>query len=83
MAQKAKLLGGSSRAPAVIARRIGFGAELHYEDRLTLRSVVRKVHRHYFRNDPTTAQCDEFIDALGPIAQQKMIKAKIDVDGSL
>lgn len=80
---KSRLLIGSSRAPAVIARPMGFADELRYEDRLTLRAVARKALAHYFRGHPTNAQLDGLIDALGPVAQQKMIKAKIDADGSL
>lgn len=69
--------------PAIITRPIGFGDELRYEDRVTLRHVVRKVARHYFRDIPTDAQCDDLIEKLGPIAQQKMLAAKIRVDGGL
>lgn len=69
--------------PAIISRPMGFGDQLHYEDRQTLRHVVRKVARHYFRDPPTDAQCDDLIDKLGPIAQQKMLAHKIKLDGSL
>lgn len=70
-------------APAIIARPIRFGDALSWEDRQTLRAIVRKVHKAYLPFSPSNAECDELIDALGPIAQQKLIMAKIEAEGGL
>ena len=72
-----------SNTPAIIARPMTFGDDLRYEDRKTLRAVVRKVHRKYFTDHPTNRQCDQLIDALGPEVQKKLLMAKIKADGEL
>ena len=78
-----RILGLKVSTPAIISRPMRFGDELGYEDRQTLRSVVRKVHRNYFRDPPTDVQCDQLIDSLGPEAQRKILMVKIKADGSL
>ena len=77
---KGQLKAGAS-APALITRRMGFGDGLSWEDRKTLRAVVRKVHHRYFADAPTDSQCDQFIEAMGPIAQSKMLLTALKVDG--
>jgi len=67
----------------IIARPVRFGDDLAYEDRKTLRAVVRKVHGRFFSGHPTNAQVDQLIDALGPVVQQKLLMAKIKADTSL
>lgn len=74
MTDKSSLKAATAAMPAIITRR-GFSDELTLEDRRTLRAVVRKTHRRYFADQPTDAQCDQLIDALGPRAQIRMIAA--------
>jgi hypothetical protein len=69
---KSRLAAGTS-GPAIITRREKWSDDLSLEDRNMLRAVVRKVHRKYFRDIPTDAQCDQFIEAQGQIAQRKML----------
>jgi hypothetical protein len=68
---------------AVIARPVRFGDALSWEDRKTLRAIVAKVHKMYLPFQPSNSELDELIDALGPIAQEKMLRAKIEADGGL
>ena len=60
----------------LIARPVRFGDDLAYEDRKTLRTVVRKVHAKWFKDEPSNRDCDRLIDALGPGIQAKLLKAK-------
>lgn len=62
-----------SQSAALIHRPVRFGDRLSFEDRNTLRAVVRKVHRRFFADAPSNAQCDNLIDALGEEAQRKML----------
>lgn len=82
MSTKSNLLATPS-APALIHRTVRFGDQLSFEDRNTLRAVVRKVHRQYLPDQPSTTVCDELIDALGPAAQEKMLRAAINANGSI
>lgn len=67
-------LNSSVSAPAIITRR-GFSDDLTLEDRRAMRAVVRKVHAKWFREPPSDYECDKLIDAIGPVAQSKMIAA--------
>lgn len=74
---KAKLNAGVS-APAIITRR-GFAEELGFEDRNTLRNIVRKTHRNVMPGGltPSDYECDKLIDSLGPVVQANMLRQAI------
>lgn len=56
----------------IIGRR-GFSMDLTIEDRRKLRAIVLKVHKHLFAVDASTKHLDQMIDAIGPLAAQKLI----------
>lgn len=79
---KSTFKNGASSA-AIIHRPVRFGDQLSWEDRKTLRAIVLKVHKQYLPFHPTNAELDQLIDALGPVAQAKMLKAMIEANGGL
>lgn len=67
-----------SAGPAIISRAPRFGDSLSWQDRQTLRAVVRKVGRVYLGDKVVEDRwVDNLIDSLGPTAQAKMLRQAI------
>jgi hypothetical protein len=44
-----------------------------WEDRVRLRAIIQKTHKHLFAVDASNSHLDQVIDALGPIARNKIL----------
>jgi hypothetical protein len=50
-----------------------FSEDLMWEDRVRLRAIIQKTHKHLFAVDASNSHLDQVIDALGPIARNKIL----------
>ena len=71
---KPSLKNGSA---ALVTRALHLDDQLSYEDRETLRAIIRKHHKRYFADHPTNVQCDQLIEAFSAEVRLKMIKASL------
>lgn len=61
-------------APAIISvpdKR--FSEDLMWEDRVRLRAIIQKTHKHLFAVDCSNRHLDEVIDVLGPQVRNKIL----------
>lgn len=69
----------------LLRRTARFGDGLSYQDRETLRAVVRKVGRQkgYLTMEQSHSNrwVDNLIDALGPVVQEKLLRRRLERDG--
>ncbi len=56
----------------------GLTQDLTPADRARLRAMTRKHWRFYFASQPTTAQVDQLIDAIGVEVATKLVKREVD-----
>lgn len=64
--------------PPGLEPKSGMAMDLTPKDRARLRNVVRRTHRSFFRDEPSTAMLDELIDSLGPRVAAKMVRKAVD-----
>jgi hypothetical protein len=57
---------------------MSFIQELSWTDLQRLRHVVRRVHRKYFRDEPTLVEIDQLIESLGAEVAEAHIKVAVD-----
>lgn len=75
---KSGKLKSSVAAPAIISvpdKR--FSEDLMWEDRVRMRAIVQKTHKHLFAADASTVHLDRVIDVLGPQVRNRMLMKAI------
>lgn len=71
-------LKSSVAAPAIISvPEKRFSEDLMWEDRVRMRAIVQKTHKHLFAVDASNVHLDRVIDVLGPAVRNRMLQRAI------